>query len=196
MFALAEKFSYISHSLVNVTDDDAVLFVLSLFLLKSDINLWSTTLRFARTNEVSTINNSAIAASRIVNCNRSPNAIVQFVFITNIATLDGRVLDDFRAALENYVKEHPRTWEAVAFVREEEFDADWEKIYVRLAFRHRNSWQDAARILQNKGQLHRFVFELGKKMGINFRTPPLGRVLYHGGDYVQPVIQSLGGKQE
>ncbi|KAL7569467.1 hypothetical protein ACA910_009701 [Epithemia clementina (nom. ined.)] len=151
-----------------------------------DINLWCTTLRYAGTNEVSTINNSAIAASRIVNCNRSPNAIIQFLLITNIAILSGSKFHKFREALERYVKENPRTWEAVAFVRHEEYDADWEKIYIRIACRHRTSWQDAARILQNRGQLQRFVFETGKKMGINFQTPPLRRVWYEGGEYKKP----------
>ncbi|KAL7571640.1 hypothetical protein ACA910_011176 [Epithemia clementina (nom. ined.)] len=155
-----------------------------------DINLWATTLRYARTNEVSTINNSAIAASRIVNCNRSPNAIVQFVFITNIAILNGTKIDEFREALERYVKENPRTWEAVAYVRHDEYDADWEKIFIRISVRHRSSWQDAARILQNRGQLHRFVFETGKTMGINFRTPTPGRVIYQGGDYQHPAAVS------
>ncbi|KAL7569468.1 hypothetical protein ACA910_009702 [Epithemia clementina (nom. ined.)] len=152
-----------------------------------DISLWATTLRFARTNEVSTVNNSAIAASRIVNCNRSPNAIIQIVFITNISILSGNKLDKFREALESYVKENPRTWEAVAYVRHEEYDTDSEKIFIRISVRHRSSWQDAARILQNRGQLYQFVFETGKKMDISFRTAMPGRVIYHGGDFVKPV---------
>lgn len=164
-----------------------------------DINLWVTTLRFARTNEVSTINNSAIAASRIVNFNRSPNALIQFGFVTNISSLEGTRLEEFCAALERYVKDHPRTWEALAFVRFDEVDCDWEKIYMRLAFRHRNSWQDATRVLQSKGQLQRFAFELGKQMGINFNTAPQANVVYQGGEYnnhnhhqQQPATTSYG----
>ena len=95
--------------------------------------------------------------------------------------LEGNKIDRFRAALEGYVRDHPRTWEALAYLRHDEYNTDTEQITLRLAFRHRNSWQAAARILQNRGQLLRFVFETGKAMKINFQAPPDARVVYQGG---------------
>jgi Mechanosensitive ion channel len=50
-----------------------------------DINLSTTTLRFARTNEVSTVNSYAIAGSKIINCNRSPGALVVFNIILHVS---------------------------------------------------------------------------------------------------------------
>ncbi|KAL7573195.1 hypothetical protein ACA910_018852 [Epithemia clementina (nom. ined.)] len=148
-----------------------------------DINLWCTTLRYARTNEVSTINNAAIASSRIVNCNRSPNAIVEVDFYSNLSILEGKKLVEFRTALERYVKDHPRTWEAVAFIRHDKYDADVGKISMRIAVRHRYSWQDAARILINRGLLLRFLHELGNRLNIHFETPVCRRLQYQGGQW-------------
>jgi hypothetical protein len=135
-------------------------------LLHLDINLFSTTLRFARTNEVSSLNNSSIAASRIVNCNRSPNAIVFLDKITHASILDGDKLQQFQERLEKYVSENPRTWDSLAFVRIDNIDADMEQVKFSMSFRHRNSWQDAGRILLNRADLFRFVHDTLKGMSL------------------------------
>ena len=68
-----------------------------------DINLFSTTLRFAATNEVSTVNNGAISLCRIVNYARSPRALVTIPLKFMINTEDA-VISVFKAALENCMK--------------------------------------------------------------------------------------------
>lgn len=148
----------------------------------SDINLASTTLRYATTNEVSSVSNSSIEASRIVNCNRSPSAII---IIPNLE-LHVKVLEDdnltaFQDRLNAYVREHPRAWDHLLYCRIDEVDADNEKIKCTLAFRHRNSWQDAGRILVQKGLLLKFVYETASQLGVDFNSPPSRRLLYSGG---------------
>lgn len=130
-----------------------------MLLLSSDINLFSTTLRYARTNEVCSINNSSIAASRIINCNRSPSAIVFLDRVTHISILDGDNLKLFRESLESYVRDHPRIWDSLAFIRIENIDTNFEQVKFSIAVRHRNSWQDAGRILLNRADLLQYVYD-------------------------------------
>jgi len=146
-----------------------------------DINLANTTLRYAQTNEVSTVSNASIEASRIVNCNRSPNAIVIFRLSLHVAVLEGEKLTAFQDALKEYVKEHPRAWDQLLYIRIDEVDADNEKIECSLGFRHRNSWQDAGRVLVQRGLLLKFVYQTATAMKIDYSSPPNRRLLYSGG---------------
>lgn len=175
-------------------------------MFSKDIDLFSTTLRYARTNEVSSLSNSSIAASRIINCNRSPNAIVFLEKVTHIAVLADNNLQQFQECLEKYVHEHPRIWDSVAFLRIESIDNCNEQVKFSMAFRHRNSWQDAGRILLNRADLHRFVHDTvrGKiiyglelfgrhscltncryvvitELNVAEDAPPARRLLYYGG---------------
>jgi hypothetical protein len=54
-------------------------------------------------------------------------------------------------------------------------------IFIRLSFRHRNSWQDAGRIKLHRADLVRYIYELSVKLKVHFETPPPRRLLYHGG---------------
>jgi hypothetical protein len=85
------------------------------------------------------------------------------------------------SAIEQFVQEHPRIWECVVFFRYDRFDADNEQAFCRIAVRHRNSWQDSGRILRDKGELQKFIYKLGKSMGVTFESPPARRLIYTGG---------------
>jgi hypothetical protein len=154
-----------------------------------DINVFSTVLRFARTNEVATIKNSAIASSKIVNCNRSVNAIVFIEHMLHTSILDEDNLDKFNAALKHYVNINPRLWEAVAFCRIEKIDADMETVNLSIAVRHRNSWQDASRILLNKADMLRYIHDTAKNLNTAYDTPPNRRLLYYGGELEKGDVQ-------
>lgn len=147
----------------------------------SDINLTTTTLRFARTNEVSTVNNWAIAASRIVNCNRSPNAIIVIEQKFHLSLVTPEKLEPFVDALKRYVYDHPRIWDSMAFCRHDMIDSDMEQVQFTIAFRHRSSWQDTARIKLNRADLILFIHNLGDSLGVNNDSPPVRRLLYYGG---------------
>jgi small-conductance mechanosensitive channel len=136
-----------------------------------DISLFSTTLRFAKTNEVSSVNNFSISQSRIVNLQRSTNAIVQFELRLSIKILKDDKLNKFREALEEYVNDRPRIWDSFAFCRHDLFDPDFGFVLFTLAFRHRLTWQSAARINLGRADLMRFIYELCIEMGIQYETP-------------------------
>jgi small-conductance mechanosensitive channel len=93
-----------------------------------DITLTTTTLRFARTNEVSILHNSSIIGSKIINCNRSPGAIVLMDISLHISIFEGQNLDGFVSALQKYVETHPRIWDSLVFCRHDAIDADNEKV--------------------------------------------------------------------
>lgn len=91
-----------------------------------DINLTTTTLRFARTNEMCSMPNWAISGSRIINCNRSPNAVVVLEMQTHISIFEKDKLTKFRDTLQKYIADNPRIWDSMAFVRPEVIDNDNE----------------------------------------------------------------------
>jgi hypothetical protein len=99
-----------------------------------DINLSTTTLRFARTNEVSTLNNYAIAGSKIINCNRSPGALVVLNVTLHVSIFEGTKLDVFQAELQQYVVTHPRIWDCLMFCRHDAIDADLEQVSFQYVF--------------------------------------------------------------
>jgi len=136
-----------------------------------DINLFSTTLRFANTNEVATINNASITMSRIVNYNRSPNALITLtLYFMNTATEEQ--LGTFRDAVDHFIQDRPRIWDSIMFFRCENINQDLELMEYTLRIRHTKPWQDAASILMNKAELLKFCFETGKKLEINYDSPP------------------------
>ena len=146
-----------------------------------DISLATTTLRYARTNEVCTVNNSSMASTRIVNLARSPNALVHFEFSAHISILKGDKIKGFRREIEAYVEERPSVWEAVASSQHGMFDADNERVNIDMTLRHRNTWQDAARIKHDRAHVFGFLYEVGNKLDVHFSTPPQQKVMYHGG---------------
>ena len=74
-----------------------------------DLNIFFTTVRYAATNEVSTISNYSLANARIVNCARSHNARILFPIKVGIAT-PRRLLDVFKSTIENFIKDRPSKW--------------------------------------------------------------------------------------
>jgi len=135
-----------------------------------DINLFSTTLRFAATNEVSTVNNGAISLCRIVNYARSPRALVTIPLKFMINTEDA-VISVFKAALEKFVKDRPRKWEGINHFRCESIETDLDLIEYSVRLRSTRTWQDAPGILNSQGELIKFCMQLGKQLGINYVSP-------------------------
>jgi hypothetical protein len=147
-------------------------------------------LRYAQTNEVATVSNGTISGSRIVNCNRSVNAVVVFDLLLHICLIEEGKSATFVSAIEQFIQEHPRIWECLVLFRYDKFDADNEQVFCRIAVRHRNSWQDAGRILRDKGELQKFIYQVGKSMGVNFDSPPARRLIYTGGTLKSGQVES------
>jgi hypothetical protein len=146
-----------------------------------DISLFYTTLRFAKTNEVSTLNNFSISQSRIVNLHRSTNAIVRITMDVREKAWTGNKFHLFRAEIEQHIRDHPRIWESLAACRHDDFQPDSEKITITLDFRHRLSWQNSPRISENRADLLRFVHQTAKKMGVMYSSTPSKRLIIHAG---------------
>lgn len=146
-----------------------------------DISLATTTLRFAKTNEVCTVNNSSISSKRIVNLARSLNAGVQVEFQSHISIVKGDKLDKFRQAIHSYVEEHPQIWESVVHIRHDMFDADSERVDICIELRHRYGWQAAGRIKLDRSNFYRFLYELGVHLDVHFYGPAKQKVVYQGG---------------
>ena len=99
----------------------------------------------------------------------------------HISILEGKKLQEFKSEIEDYIERNPRIWDSLAFCRHDLFDGDMEQISFSLGFRHRNSWQDAGRILIQRGELCRFLYDVAKRLEIQYESAPARRLLYDGG---------------
>ena len=102
--------------------------------------------------------------------------------MTHVSILDGNNLQQFQQRLETYVRDHPRIWDSLAFLRIETIDTNSEQVKFSMAFRHRNSWQDAGRILLNRADLVRFVYDTLKGLDAAYDNPPIRQLVYYGGE--------------
>ena len=73
------------------------------------VTLFTTTVRFATTNETATYSNGSLAALRIINANRSPKAIIAVLIKFGLETPFTKITV-FRTAVENFIKARPREW--------------------------------------------------------------------------------------
>ena len=153
----------------------------SLFLL--DINLFYTTVRYAGTNEVATINNGSIASMRVVNANRSPNAMVWFKIPMHISATENNmaIIERLKNRLDKYAKSKPRRWHSFAYCRADGVEIEQEKIVLTIGFQHRKSWQDLASILFDKSELKCYVYEVTKELGVVYDELPKRELLYYAG---------------
>jgi hypothetical protein len=77
-------------------------------------------------------------------------------------------------------------------------DSDNESIRLSLSVRHRNSWQETPRVLRDWGELQTELHKFGKRMGVDFDSPPVRRLIYQGGtlksgrfaDYKRSLMKS------
>lgn len=121
----------------------------SVLRTQEDISLSTTTLRFAATNEVSTVNNAAIANSRIVNGARSPKAIVTIQIKFMIQATQKHV-EDFRVRVENFLFNRPEIWAGLVHFRNDEVDRNASSARYVLRVQHHKSWQEMAPVMVHR----------------------------------------------
>lgn len=156
-----------------------------------DINLYYSTLRFARTNEVCTVSNGTLSNSRIVNCNRSPNAIIVLEQDMHISLIE--CMTNFEKKIHKYADDNPRDWDAILFVRIDKVDCRAEKVLLKVGARHRNGWHTAGRILRERSALQMHTHSIGESMGVNYNgCGPSLSVVYKGGDIKDPCKSGFG----
>ena len=132
-----------------------------------DCNLFTTTLRLSRTNEVSTVNNGSIANTRIVNHGRSFNAMVSISLRLDIAATHDQVMI-LKSAMEQYIRDNPRVWVSLNNFRITHVDPANDLITYSARIQHVKSWQDLLSILQARGDFEKFCQEILLKLDIHY----------------------------
>lgn len=139
------------------------------YTLQEDIGLTTTTLRFSATNEVSTVNNAAIANSRIVNCARSAKAIVTIKAYFSIKATQEEI-ESFRVRVENYLIDRPEIWAGMVHFRNDMVDNNQGYVEYLLRAQHQQEWQYLSPIMVQKGELQRFMDRVASDLGINWKS--------------------------
>lgn len=154
-----------------------------------DITLFHTTVRYAGTNEVATINNGSVADMRIINGARSPNALVWWQFPYRPNLLENDNIAKIKAALEQYARDNPRNWHSLSYVRIDEVHPDQEKLVATIGMNHRSPWQDLGTILEAKSACMCWLLEYGRQLGINYDELPRRDLLYYAGSLKEGGVQ-------
>eukprot|EP00571_Detonula_confervacea_P004055 CAMPEP_0172329148 /NCGR_PEP_ID=MMETSP1058-20130122/60728_1 /TAXON_ID=83371 /ORGANISM="Detonula confervacea, Strain CCMP 353" /LENGTH=1223 /DNA_ID=CAMNT_0013046305 /DNA_START=38 /DNA_END=3710 /DNA_ORIENTATION=- len=136
------------------------------------VSLFTTTVRFATTNEVATYSNGSLAVLRIINANRSPKAIISVLIKFGLETPFNKIMV-FRTAVENFIKARPREWIALAGFRATRVEADYGYVEYKIVAQHRESWQNIGPVLQSKADLSSFCLEATKKLNMKYESPPM-----------------------
>jgi Mechanosensitive ion channel len=138
---------------------------------QEDITLTTTTLRYATTNELASLNNASIANSRVVNYKRSSKAMVSIRVQFDI-DVTKQQLDDFRYALEAYLENRPREWIGLIHYRADTIDNNAGILTFLYRAQHVKSWQELAAIMISKGEWERHAVKVATEMDIIFDSPP------------------------
>ena len=142
-------------------------------------------------NEVATVNNGAIAMSRITNSARSPNAIAKVLIRLNLHVSDEQTLD-FRHELEKYVVENPRKWKSIKFFQCDNINISQGYREFMILVENQKFWQEGLSILADQGELMQWCFNTAKTMGIAHK----GGVMRVGIDtekqFIDPTYQATG----
>jgi len=136
------------------------------------VTLFTTTVRFATTNEVATYSNGSLAILRIINANRSPKAIISVLIKFGLETPFNKITV-FRTAVENFINARPREWIALAGFRATRVEADFGYVEYKVIAQHRESWQNLGPVLQSKADLSSFCLEATKKLEMKYESPPM-----------------------
>ena len=136
---------------------------------QEDISLSTTTLRFAATNEISTVNNAAISNSRIVNGARSEKAIVTIRIKFDFQATQERI-SNFRIRVENYLIDRPDIWAGLVHFRNNAVDHDGSYAEYLLRAQHQRPWQESPPIMAHRGELEQFMTDVAVDLGIAWRS--------------------------
>lgn len=138
-----------------------------------DINLWCTTLRYSATNEIAIVSNGILSTLRIVNCNRSPNAMFNISLNFELDNVDNGKIELFRQGLAEHLRGQPRIYEGLVSFRCDSIDTKLKVAQYSIRIRHRRSWQDAVVVLRDRGEIIAFCIKLGNDLGINNVQVPI-----------------------
>ena len=137
-----------------------------------DIDLFTTTVIFAYTNEIATLSNGSIANSRVMNGARSLPAIIYVTLRFGVDT-DFEKLEIFKEALAQYVDRRPREWTKLIRITSSNVQADQGFVEYLICLQHVNKWQQLDSIKVSRSQAKFFCHELSKQLGMRYKSPSL-----------------------
>jgi hypothetical protein len=154
------------------------------------VDLYTTTVRYAATNEVASIANGSLASARIINAARSPKANVYLKLKFGVDVPYVKV-QTFQKAVEEFVKARPREWMALSSFRATKVEADQGFIEYVISCQHREGWQTMSPILQSKADLFSYCLEVQKQLNMRYSTPSVPVDLK-----IRPPITDTGGQED
>ena len=137
-----------------------------------DIDLFTTTVIYAYTNEIATLSNGSIANSRVMNGARSLPALLYVTLRFGIDVTYEQV-EVFKEALYQYVAARPREWSKLWDVRNTQVSADQGFVEYLVILEHLDNWQNLDGLLASRGNIRSFCHELSKQLDMRFISPPL-----------------------
>lgn len=157
-----------------------------------DIDLFSTTVLYAYTNEIATLSNGSIANSRVMNGSRSLPAIL-YVHLRFGIDVSAEQLEVFREALYQWVLSRPREWSKLWDVRNMAVSADQGFVEYMVILEHVENWQNLDSLLYSRGQARKFCHELSKQLDMRYISPPLPVDLRIGENCARPPNSDVSG---
>ena len=154
-----------------------------------------------------------MSQSKIVNCQRSPSALVFLQIKLHSKILEGQKLKQLRESLQDYVRDHPRIWDNMLYLRHDHFgaisvesalswkpnsrlDADNQFIIFSLCFQNRISWQSAARVNMNRADLLRHIYGICMDLGVQYdNMSPRPILVQNGNIHNEDPAATIGGPQ-
>ncbi|GKY96762.1 hypothetical protein MPSEU_000635600 [Mayamaea pseudoterrestris] len=137
-----------------------------------DVNLYSTTVIYASTNEEATYSNGSLASSRTINMARSFKAQISCTIRFPVDAPYEKLLI-FKKSIEKFILSRPREYCSFIAFRATAVEAHLGYVEYAVYALMRASWQEAPSISQSKADLSSFALELSKKMDLRYRSPPM-----------------------
>ncbi|KAK1737000.1 mechanosensitive ion channel family protein [Skeletonema marinoi] len=139
--------------------------------LVEDCNLFTTTLRLAKSNEIATVKNGTIADKKIINHNRSDRALVNIVLSLK-STVTHEEATIVKSAIEQYISDNPRIWAQLINFRIIDVDPCNDVTNIAIRVQHLRSWQDLNPVMTARGDLIKFCTEVLIQLNVHYENKP------------------------
>ncbi|KAL7500365.1 hypothetical protein ACHAWT_008467, partial [Skeletonema menzelii] len=136
-----------------------------------DCNLFTTTLRLSKSNEIATVKNGSIADKKIINHNRSEKAVVNVVLSLK-STVTQEVLTIVKSAIEQHIADSPRIWVQLINFRIIDVDPCMEVTKIGITVQHQRYWQELLAVLTARGDLIKFCTEVLIRLNVHYESKP------------------------
>jgi len=135
--------------------------------------------------------------------------VIIFKVKLHLDILEGNNLKTLTEELQTYVRNNPRIWASMIFIRQDfiggistepgtvwspnSLDADYKFVIMTLCFQHRTSWQSAARIMIHRGDLIHHMYKICVRLGVQYDDPAPRRVEFLQDSRKEKGAQSQAG---